>query len=120
MESETSLPPHLGWLWRGTVVAFWLQARPDPQRPIRYNHWDQSQPLEVEVVCLKKKKKKKDKRLQSPTSTEFKFQDLKKKKNLSQPRGQNIRSQPDQAHMALGQVHCFVAQLASIPPPSRI
>lgn len=61
LESEISLPPHLGWLGGGTVVAFWLQARPDPQRPIRYNHWDQSQPLEVEVVL--KKKKKKDKKI---------------------------------------------------------
>ena len=49
-KSETPLPPHLEWLRGGTVVTFWLQARPDPQRPIRYNHWDQSQPLEVEIV----------------------------------------------------------------------
>ena len=43
------------------------------------------------------------------------------KKNLSRPRGLNIRSQPDQAHVASGQVHsCFVAQRASKPPTSRI
>lgn len=58
-KSETPLPPHLEWLRGGTVVAFWLQARPDPQRPVRYNHWDQSQPLEVEIVFFKKKKKDK-------------------------------------------------------------
>lgn len=28
LQSETSLSPHLGWLW-GKIVAFWLQARPD-------------------------------------------------------------------------------------------
>ena len=114
LESETSLPPHPGWLQGGTVVAFWLQARPDPRRPIRYNHWDQSQPLEVEVVCLKKKKKKRQKGYSLLQAQSFKFQDVKK--NLSQPRGLNIRSQPDQAHVALGQVHCcFAAQLASTP-----
>lgn len=65
LESETfllpSLSPDLGFGGGGggdTIVAFWLQARPDPQRPIWYNHWDQSQPLEVEVVSCKKKKKK--------------------------------------------------------------
>lgn len=66
------------------------------------------------------KKKKKDKKVTvSYKHRVLSFKTLKK--NPSQPRGLNIRSQPDQAHVASGQVHCcFVAQRASTPPPSRI
>lgn len=65
----------------------------------------------------KKKKEKRKNRLQSPTSIGFKFQGIKK---MSQPRGLNIRSQPDQAHVALGQVHCTTAQVASTRPLSLV
>lgn len=111
-------PSHpAGVLREGTVVAFWLQACPDPQRPIRYNHWDQSQPIRG-GGCLKKKKEKRKNRLQSPTSIGFKFQGVKK---MSQSRGLNIRSQPDQAHVALGQVHCCTAaEVARTLPLSLI
>ena len=77
-ERNASLKPPSVPTWGGSgggaVVAFWLQALADPQQPIRYNHWDQSQSLEVEIICFlkkKKKKKKKAKMLQSSTSTEF-------------------------------------------------
>lgn len=50
------------------------------------------------------KKKKKDKKvIVSYKHRVLSFKTLKK--NLSRPRGLNIRSQPDQAHVALGQVH---------------
>lgn len=108
------LPSDLGWHGGGKVVAFWLQACPDPQRPIRYNYWDQSQSLEA--ACLKKKRQKSYNLLQAQS-----LSSKTSKKNPSQPRGLNIRSQPDQARVALGQVHrCFLAQLASTPPPSHI
>ena len=71
-ERNASLKPPSVPTWGGSgggaVAAFWAQALADPQQPIRYNHWDQSQSLEVEIVCFLKKKKK---MLQSPTSTKF-------------------------------------------------
>ena len=66
-------------------------------------------------------KKQKDKKVTvSYKHRVLSFKTLKKK-NLSRPRGLNIRSQLDQAHVASGQVHgCFVAQRASKPPASRM
>lgn len=94
---------------------------PRPQRPIRYNHWGQSQPLEVEVG-LKKKKKKDKKGYSLLQAQSLGFKTFKKKKAVpAQGTEHQKLARPDACGHGAGPLlpFCTASKLTTPPPASN-